>query len=61
MQAKKEARKMWETPGRQEYRDCYRQENKAIKKAVATSKVRGMNVLYDELETQESEINISIR
>ena len=33
--ANKEARKMWETAGRQEGRDSYRQANKTAKKAVA--------------------------
>ena len=49
---------MWETSGRQEDRD--RQENKAVKKAVATNKARAMNVLKEELETLEGEINTSI-
>ena len=35
IKAKKEARKMWETAGRQEGRDSYRQANKAAKTAVA--------------------------
>ena len=51
---------MWETPGRQEDRDSYMQENKAVKKAVATAKVLAMNVLYEELETPEGERNIYI-
>ena len=29
-----------------------------MKKAVATAKVRAMNVLYEELETPEGDINI---
>ena len=35
IKAKKEARKMWATAGRQEGRDSYRQANMAAKKAVA--------------------------
>ena len=34
IKAMKEARKMWETSGRQEGRDSYRQANKAATKAV---------------------------
>ena len=49
--AKTETRKMWETSGRQEDRDSYRHDNKAVEKAVVTAKARAMNVLYEELET----------
>ena len=35
IQAKKETMNMWETPGRQEGIDSYKQANKTAKKAVA--------------------------
>ena len=56
--AQTEARKMWETSGRQEDIYSYRQDIKTVKKAVATAKVRAMNVLYEELETPEGERNL---
>ena len=55
IKAKKEARKTWETPGRQYDIDRYRKANKAAKKAVGTAEARIMNELYEELETTESE------
>ena len=56
IKAKQEAMEMWETSGRQDGRDCYRQANKMAKKAEAQ---RAMNELYDELETPEGERKIS--
>ena len=53
IKAMREARKMWETSGRQEGSYSYRQANKAAKKTVA------MNELYEELETPEGERKIS--
>ena len=55
IKAKKVAKKIWETSGRQEDRDIYRQANKAAKKAVAMNKALAMNELYEELETPEGE------
>ena len=55
IKAKKEARKTWETPGRQYDIDRYRKANKAAKKAVGTAEARIMNELYEEQETPESE------
>ena len=51
IRAKKEAKKNWETSGRQEERDIYRQANKAAKKEVAISKAHAMDEVYKELET----------
>ena len=57
IKAKKEANKMWETSGRQEDKDRYRQANKAPTK-VATAKARAMNELYEELEPPKGERSI---
>ena len=45
IQAKKVAKKIWETSRRQEDKYIYRQANKAAKKAVATNKALAMNEL----------------
>ena len=51
---RKQAKKKWETPGRQEERVIY----KAAKKEVAISKAHAMDEVYKELETPEGERNI---
>ena len=58
IRVRKEAKKKWETPGRQEERVIYRQANKATKKEVAISKAHAMDEVYKELETPEGERNI---
>ena len=58
IRARKQAKKKWETSGRQEERDIYRQANKAAKKEVAISKAHAMDEVYKELETPEGERNI---
>ena len=45
IQAKKMAKKIWETSRRQEGKDRYRQANKEAKKSVATTKALAMNEL----------------
>ena len=58
IRVRKQAKKKWETPGRQEERGIYRQENKAAKKEVAISKAHAMDEVYKELETPEGERKI---
>ena len=43
IKVKKEAKKTWETPGRQDDIESYRQARKLAMKAVATAKARSMN------------------
>ena len=56
--AKKVAKKIWETSRRQEDKYIFRQANKAAKKAIAANKALAMNELCEELETPEGERNI---
>ena len=56
IKAKKEARKMWETAGRQRLLQAGTQGGK---ESNSTAKARAMNELYEELETPEGERNIS--
>ena len=58
IRAKKEAKKKWETSGRHEERNIYRQANKAAKKEVAISKAHAMDEVFNELETPEGERKI---
>ncbi len=58
MRVRKQAKKKWETPGRQEERVVYRQANKAAKKEVAISKAHPLDEVYKELETPEGERKI---
>ena len=43
IRAKKEANEMWETSGRQDERDIYRQTNKEARKEVARSNAQAMD------------------
>ena len=58
IRAKKEAKKKWESSGRQEERDIYRQANKETKKEVARSKAHAMGEVYNELETPEGDLYV---
>lgn len=58
IRAKKEAKKKWETSGKHEDRDSYRQANKEAKKEVARSKTQAMDEVYGELGTPEGERKI---
>ena len=58
IRVRKQAKKKWETPGRQEERVVYRQANKAVKKEVAISKAHAMDEVYKGLETPEGERKI---
>ena len=49
IRARKQAKKKWETPGRQEERVIYRQANKAAKKEVTISKAHAMDEVYKQL------------
>ena len=55
IRARKQAKKKWETPGRQEEKVIYRQANKAEKEEVAISKAHAMDEVYKELETPDGE------
>ena len=57
---KKAAKKKWETSGRQEERDIYRQVNKGAKTEVARSKAQAMDEVSEQLETPERENDRSI-
>ena len=56
--ARKQAKKKWETPGRQEERVIHMQANKAAKKEVAISKAHALDEVHKELETPEGERKI---
>ena len=45
---KKEAKKKWETSGRQDERDSYRQTNKEANKEVARSNAQAMDEVYSK-------------
>ena len=48
IRAKKEAKKKWETSGRQDERDSYRQTNKEANKEVARSNAQAMDEVYSK-------------
>ena len=48
IRAKKEAKKKWETSGRHDDRDIYRQTNKKANKEVARSNAQAMDEVYSK-------------
>ena len=48
IRAKKEAKKKWETSGRQEERDIYREANKKANTEVARSNAQAMDEVYSK-------------
>ena len=48
VRVKKEAKKKWETSGRQDERDSYRQTNKEANKEVARSNAQAMDEVYSK-------------
>ena len=58
IRAKKDDKNKWETSGKQEERDVYKQANKEEKKTVAISKAHAMDEVYKVLETPKGERNI---
>ncbi len=55
---KKEAKKKWETSGRDEDRVNFKRAKKEAKREVARAKAQAMNEVYEELETPEGEKKI---